>query len=204
MKLARTKDIEKHGLRMLVFDYMSATDFENQLCTNDYNTRRHLLETIFNENSYNHTYFNLLPVLYKGKDITKINEFLEEQTSKGEEGIMINICSALYDFKRTSNLLKVKKMQTFDLQVIGFEEGTNSNKGTLGALLVKYKDGNVVKVGSGFEKELRDDIWNNQKDWLGRIVEIQYFEETENANGGKSLRFPVYKDYRTDKTEADF
>ena len=47
-------------------------------------------------------------------------------------------------------------------------------------------------------------FWNNQKEWLGRIVEVQYFEETENADGNKSLRFPVYKDYRTDKTEADF
>jgi len=99
---------------------------------------------------------------------------------------------------------KLEKWQTMDLQVIDIEEGTNSNKGVLGALLVRYKDGNVVKVGSGYSKELRSEIWNNKEKWLGAIIEVQYFEETENDNGGKSLRFPVFKDIRTDKDVADY
>ncbi len=202
MKLSRTKELEKHGLKMLVFDYMPIANFKAQKCPIDYSTRRAQLSAIFDLNCFK--YFELLPILYKGTDTSKIIEILNEQVSKGEEGIMLNICNAPYDFKRTNNLLKCKKMQTLDLEVIGFEEGTNSNKGTLGALLVRYKDNNIVKVGSGFEKELRDEIWLNQAKWLGRIVEVQYFEETTNANGGKSIRFPVYKDYRTDKTEADY
>jgi DNA ligase-1 len=39
---------------------------------------------------------------------------------------------------------------------------------------------------------------------IGKIIEVQYFEETTNADGGISLRFPVFKDVRTDKLEADF
>jgi DNA ligase-1 len=39
---------------------------------------------------------------------------------------------------------------------------------------------------------------------IGKIVEVQYFEETSNADGGLSLRFPVFKDFRPDKLEADF
>ena len=35
------------------------------------------------------------------------------------------------------------------------------------------------------------------------MVEIQYFELSENQNGGKSLRFPVFKDFRFDKTPDD-
>ena len=202
MKLSRTKELEKHGLKMLVFDYMPIANFKAQKCPIDYSTRRAQLSAIFDLNCFK--YFELLPILYKGTDTSKIVEILNEQVAAKNEGIMINICNAPYDFKRTNNLLKCKKMQTLDLEVIGFEEGTNSNKGTLGALLVRYKDNNIVKVGSGFEKELRDEIWLNQAKWLGRIVEVQYFEETTNANGGKSIRFPVYKDYRTDKTEADY
>ena len=71
-------------------------------------------------------------------------------------------------------------------------------------MLVKYKDENIIKVGSGFEKELRSEIWNNKKDWLDTIIEVQFFEETENANGGKSLRFPVYKGRRLDKNIPDY
>jgi hypothetical protein len=69
---------------------------------------------------------------------------------------------------------------------------------------LKYKDGNVVKVGSGFSDELRKEVWQNQDKYLGAICEVKYFEETSNADGGLSLRFPIFKDFRSDKTEADF
>jgi DNA ligase-1 len=103
--------------------------------------------------------------------------------------------------------MKVKKMNTVDLEIVGFEEGSGRLAGTLGAIHVRYKDGNIVKVGSGFSDELRKLIWKNawlEQTDLGKIVEIQYFEETTNADGGISLRFPVFKDFRPDKTEADF
>ena len=61
-----------------------------------------------------------------------------------------------------------------------------------------------MKVGSGFSDELRRQIWTHEVMIVGKIVEIQYFEETTNADGGISLRFPVFKDFRPDKTEADF
>ena len=89
-------------------------------------------------------------------------------------------------------------MNDLDLKCIGFEEGTNRHAGRLGALLVDYK-GYTVKVGIGFSDELREEIWNNKDSWLGRTIVVQYFEETQNQQGGISLRFPVYIDYRTDK-----
>lgn len=203
MKIVRqTTNPEKHGIKMLVFDCMTAEEFKNQYCPNDYTVRRANAELLFNQIDFQ--YFELLPILYRGSDTSKITELLEEEVANGEEGIMINICDALYEFKRTNSLLKVKKMQTMDLEIIGFEEGTGRLVGTLGAILVRYKDGNVVKVGSGFSDEIRTLIWTEPSDFLGKIVEIQYFEETTNADGGKSLRFPIFKDFRPDKTEADY
>ena len=35
----------------------------------------------------------------------------------------------------------------------------------------------------------------------GKIVEVQYFEITKDKTGTESLRFPVFKHLRTDKTE---
>lgn len=203
MKIVRqTTNPEKHGIKMLVFDYMTADEFKNQNCQNDYTVRRADAELLFHQ--IDCQYFELLPILYRGSDTSKITELLEEEVANGEEGIMINICDALYEFKRTNSLLKVKKMQTMDLEIIGFEEGEGRLAGTLGAILVRYKDGNVVKVGSGFSDEVRTLIWLEPSDFLGKIVEIQYFEETTNADGGKSLRFPIFKDFRPDKTEADY
>ena len=202
MKIVRTKDPEKHGIKMLVFDWMPADDFKRQQCDITYKYRRAELNRLFD--AYDLKYFELLPLLYVGEDTSKITEILEEETANGEEGIMINDYNALYEFKRTNSLLKVKKMQTMDLEIVDFEEGEGRLAGTLGAILVRYKNGNVVKVGSGFSDQLRKEIWRNRDAYLGVISEIQYFEETTNADGGESLRFPIFKDFRHDKMEADY
>ena len=201
MKITRA-DGEKHGVKMLVFDGMPVEDWKAQYCTLSWSSRRTILKTFFANDTY--VYFELLPVLYQGTDTSKITELLDAEIARKQEGVMINICDAKYDFKRTNSLLKVKKMNTLDLQIIGFEEGSGRLTGTLGAILVRYKDGNVVKVGSGFTDGLREEIWKNQGKYLDAICEISYFETSTNADGGESLRFPIFKDFRTDKTEADF
>lgn len=196
MKLARTKDTEKHGLRMVVFDYLPVIDFKNQSCKLDYNERRISLAKLFDFKHF--TYFYKLPLLYTGTDVSKIVELLDEQTAKGEEGIMINIVDDVYAFNRTNSLLKVKKFQDTELEVLDFEEGINKLSGTLGALVCKYKD-NICKVGSGFTDELRDAIWANKNEWLGKIITVKYFEESYDSKTGKpSLRFPIFLRVRED------
>lgn len=201
MKITRS-DGEKHGLKMLVFDAMTATEFKAQNCKFDYVTRRADAELMLTAHQF--TFFELLPILYIGNDTSKILELLDEAIANQEEGVMINICDAKYEFGRTWNLMKVKKMNTLDLEIIGFEEGEGRLAGTLGAILVRYKNNNIVKVGSGFSDDLREQIWEHQMHYSGKIVEIQYFEETTNADGGISLRFPVFKDFRPDKLTSDF
>ena len=201
MKITR-KDGPKHGIKMLVFDAMYADEFKAQYCPRTWEERRTSLQRLFDR--VQPAYFELLPVLYEGQDTSMITKLLDEAIANQEEGIMINIALAPYDFKRTNNLLKVKKMNTLDLEVVGYEEGSGRLTGTLGALHVRYKNGNIVKVGSGFSDRLRAELWRARGDYLGKIAEIQYFEETTNADGGISLRFPVFKDFRTDKTEADY
>jgi DNA ligase-1 len=201
MKITRA-DGEKHGVKMIVFDAMLAEEFRNQKCDRVWEERRSALNMIFGSREL--TYFELLPVLYQGEDTEMILKWLDAAIADQQEGIMINIALAPYEFKRTNYLLKVKKMSTLDLEIVGFEEGEGRLAGTLGAILVRYKDGNIVKVGSGFSDRLRIEIWGSRDEWLGNICEIQYFEETTNADGGKSLRFPVFKDYRPDKTTPDY
>lgn len=202
MKIVRTKDKEKHGIKMQVFDWMPADDFKRQQCDIPYRLRRASVDQMFD--MINFKYFELLPLLYVGSNTELIPTILDDEIANGEEGIMINIYDASYEFKRTNHLLKVKKMQTMDLEIIGFEEGEGRLARTLGAILVRYKNGNVVKVGSGFSDTLRKEIWQNRDSHLGAVCEIQYFEETTNADGGESLRFPVFKDFRPDKLEADY
>lgn len=201
MKQARTKETEKHNLKMMVFDYMSLSEFKAQKSVHIYKERRAELDKLFSKPL---EYFTLLPVLYQGTNTDKVLELLDNQVSKGEEGIMINLSNEYYKFGRSNTLLKVKKFKDADLRVVGFEPGINKYQNTLGALLLAYKNGNIVKCGSGFSDEQRDEIWNNQRNYLNTIVEIKYFEETNNANGGLSLRFPIFKDFRFDKSFPNY
>lgn len=202
MKIVRqTTNMEKHGIKMLVFDWMTAEDFKRQQCDVPYKFRRSELNMLFDK--YDFKYFDLLPILYIGNDTTQVVKLLEEETLNGEEGVMVNDYDAPYEFKRTNYLLKVKKFNSADLRVIGFEEGTGKYVGMLGALICDYKD-NVVRVGSGLTDNQRKEIWQNRFKYLDTIVEISYFEETKDSTGKKSLRFPTFKDFRPDKTEPNY
>lgn len=203
MKITRS-DGEKHGLKMKCFDMLSLNEWKSQDCTHNWGERRVALADMFFYAPHDPTYFELLPVLYQGTDTSKVIEYLEEAIANNEEGVMINICDAPYEFGRTWSLMKVKKMNTLDLQIVDFEEGSGRLAGTLGAIHVRYKNGNIVRVGSGFSDVLRSQIWADKEKYLYSICEIQYFEETTNADGGISLRFPVFKDFRPDKLTADF
>ena len=42
------------------------------------------------------------------------------------------------------------------------------------------------------EKDICE-FYKNPKKILGKIITVQYFEETKNQDGGISLRFPTFK-----------
>ena len=149
MKITRKRGI-KTGVKMLIFDIMPVQDFYLEHCNISYRDRRKLLADISQLPLLRH--FEVLPILYQGRDTSMIYKVLDEQVAKGEEGIMLNINSGLYQFTRTRELLKVKKMHDVDLEVIGLDSGSNSNENKLGAFIVAYK-GYKVRVGSGIDKE---------------------------------------------------
>lgn len=197
MKIVSTKDEEKHGVKYMLFDIIPLSEFDNKEGKMKYSDRRAWLNTIKESR-----FINVAPILYKGTDIDEVLKVLDECRGNGAEGCMINTDKP-YEFKRSKVLQKLKVMSTCDLRVIGFEEGDGKLKGTLGKIICNYK-GFDLGVGSGFSEAMRDEIWNNQDKYLGKISEIQYFEQTNNDEGGLSLRFPVFKQWRFDKEEESY
>lgn len=194
------KDGIKKGLSLHVFDIVPTEEFFKGESKDTYVNRREDMNTYFNKEEFSH--LDLIPVLYFGDDVNKITEIANEQISNGEEGIMINL-NDTYKTRRHPGILKVKEFFTDDLLVTGIFEGTGKYEGTLGGVYVDYK-GNEVKVGSGFNDSDRDRFFNNPDLIVGKVIEVQYFEETTNSkDDGLSLRFPVYKTVKTDKTAED-
>lgn len=203
VQIVNSKSEDKKDIIFNIFDYLPIKEFYKGKSENPCSIRKALIEE--NYRVLKPKFWKPVPILYKGeynKDI--VQEKLNEQIALEHEGIMVNIAGAVYEAKRTKNILKVKAMQDCDLKIIGFEEGTGKNKGTLGAIIVNYK-GFEVRVGSGFTDQDRDYFWNNQKELLGRVITVQYFEETTNKKDNSlSLRFPVYLDLREEGKEVSY
>lgn len=196
------KNGTKTGLAFKVFDLIPIDEFYSGESTLKYLNRRADMDTFFDKEDYEH--LSLVPALYIGDDTNIISTIMLDQTGAGEEGIMINL-DETYKTKRHPGILKVKEFFTDDLLVTDIYEGGKGTKyaNTLGGVYVDYK-GSKVGVGSGFSDEERDLFFNDPESIIGRIVEVQYFEETTNSkNEEVSLRFPVYKGIREDKSEDD-
>jgi DNA ligase-1 len=109
---------------------------------------------------------------------------------QGREGIVYKYINYVFERKRSNLWLRVKKQETVDLPVIGFEYGTGKNKNVVGALICVY-NGIEVKVGSGLSDEDRKEFLQN----LPKVIEVEYTNITKDG----SLRNPVFKRVRDDK-----
>lgn len=211
-KRVKNKNSVKTGIHYVVFDLLKYDEFINQKCLYTYEERLMSLKLIdayfvkqeIKDDKNALVNVKIIPTIcFEDGDIQGLVKLLDFYREKGAEGLMVNLADAPYEFKRSKNILKVKVMQTMDLRIVGFEEGTGRNKGRLGALLVDYK-GNTVGVGSGFTDFDRTFIWKNQHLYFGRVAEIQYFEITKNKEGIESLRFPVFKTLREVGKEVSY
>lgn len=121
------------------------------------------------------------------------DEYARAKDSKWE-GLMIRK-DVKFEGKRTDNLLKIKGFEDGEYKIIGYELGDFRYKSetlhnVLASVTIDYK-GNEVKVGSGWSLEERKALAKNPEVLIGRTLKIKYFEETKNAKGGVSLRFPT-------------
>lgn len=142
------------------------------------------------------------------KDEEHFQRLLSGARERGWEGIMLRK-DALYKGCRSRDLLKVKEMQDLEAKVIGIEtgkmrvvrEGKEIEIDVMTKAIIEYK-GNKVGIGSGWCEWDRRQFFVRPQDIVGKIVTVQYFEETRNKNGSYSLRFPVVKTVHGAKREV--
>jgi len=130
------------------------------------------------------------------KDIEAMYAAFDKILAAGFEGLMLKTPDHYYQRgKRTYDWMKVKNVLDADLHIEGFFEGQGKYEGQLGGVIVLVNNGVEVRVGSGFSDQERVDIWNNKEVYLGKVIEVQYHEETPDG----SLRHPRFKRFRGDK-----
>jgi len=117
--------------------------------------------------------------------ITKaeIPEKLAAVIAKGGEGLMLRKPDSLYEYKRTSSLLKVKEMHDAEAVVIGYEDGTGKYRDMCGSLVCEYR-GKMFKCGSGLTDKQR-----TNPPRIGSMITFGYFE----IGSTGVPRFPTFK-----------
>ena len=197
-KIVNSNSIDKQGLEFVIFDIVPIEEYNNKKSTMKYIDRIKLLDEKI---GCGNKYVRQVERFMITDNVEDIYKLLDKVVAEQKEGIMLNYLNSMYEFKRTKQLLKVKKMHTVDLRCLRIDEGDGRNKGKLGAIIVNYK-GYEVSVGSGFSDEQRSYYWENPNEIVGKICEIQFFEESKNEKGGLSLRFPIFKWVREKDEES--
>jgi len=190
----RKEDVDTSSTYLALFDYLPTKEWNERKpkmsCSDRY-------EELLDRLADSEVDLNVLVPVERSivsADYESIKECHDDYVSHGYEGAMIKDPSAPYKFGRGWEVMKFKAFHDVDLPIKTFEEGTGKHAGKLGAIVVDYK-GVTVKVGSGFSDELREQIWDDQQSFIGRIVEIRYQEITPDG----SLRFPTFVCFRNDR-----
>lgn len=136
----------------------------------------------------------------------------------GFEGIMIRSPNRGYKFGRSTlreqGLIKIKRFTDEEAEIIGFvalERNMNeqvqnpfglakrsshkANKipdNLLGKLLVRNDRWGEFAVGSGFDLAMREEIWNNQEKYLGRLITYKF----QRHGCIEKPRSPIFKGFR--------
>ena len=197
----RKEGAQTQDAYLAVFDVLSYDEFVAGEAQRSATERRHMLEAVS-------TMFDdcvrivdaTLIDLDTEQGQAQFQSMNKQALELGYEGIMIKPAHEVYKCKRSHAWLKIKPFIEVTLKVVALEEGTGKNKGGLGALVVEGDDDGKffhLNVGSGLTDENREQIWANQENVVGQLVEIRADAVTiSQDNHAFSLRFPRFKTFR--------
>jgi DNA ligase-1 len=204
MKEIRRKDhtIEKPMYK--IFDYLHIKEFENEVSEMPLSFRLEQMKAVMG--TYHGDMIQVLPQARVPSE-DHLQKGLEAAAKNGWEGLMIRK-DVLYEGKRSNNLLKLKKFFDNEYEVMDIVIGKmrfaygdiEVEEDVMTKAVIKHK-GFDVGVGSGWKIEERRRFKLHPEEIIGKIITVQYFEETQNQDGGLSLRFPTVKVVHGDTRE---
>lgn len=206
MKEIRKKNHQMKSPRYILFDCLTLDEFLKRESDRTFSERLNDLEQIRAKAAAIPEIQVIEQLVYTPERLTEMNNLAEQ---KGWEGLIVRK-DVKYEGKRTKHILKVKKFQTEEYRVVDIETGPfqahNPDTGltetidTMVSVTILHKN-YPVSVGSGFSVAERKKFYDDPDLIKGKIISVQYFEETTDQSGGLSLRFPTFKGlYGTTRT----
>lgn len=203
-EIGRKDHTIKNGL-FQIFDFIPSDMFQRgEALSGTFSQRQLALESLLLGKTLHYLdYLSQTPVF----SFEELDALTLKASEKGWEGLMLRKNST-YKGKRSNDILKVKTFFDSEYKVVDtffgplryIKEGVEVEEEMLSGVAIEHK-GNIVRVGSGFTIDQRKHLFQNPQDILGKIITVQYFEESQNQNGEYSLRFPVIKIIHGNKRE---
>lgn len=183
-------------LKYSTYDCLKLEDWDNQICKVEYQKRMQRLRSVINGIADHKKIIDTpTDLVNTSKEAVEI---YKEYLKKGYEGAMLKDPIGLYKWKRVTiksgEMLKLKPFKSVDLKIKEIYAGEGNFKGMAGGVTVDY-NGVTCSCGSGFTLAIRKKMAQSPNNFIGKTIEIKYFEETEDG----SLRFPTFVRFREDK-----
>jgi len=196
IKEIKRKDHTIENPFFYMFDILTLEEFVNKEGTTSFSIRNVQLDNLFFEREFKNIGYLEQKLLIDERMLTYYIGLAKENAW---EGLMLRK-DAPYQGKRSNDVLKVKQFYDAEYVVIDVQngpfrvivDGKEVEEDVMRNIVIEHK-GYRVDVGSGFSLEQRRLYKENPDAILGKQVTIQYFEESQNQNGGISLRFPTIK-----------
>ncbi len=205
MKQLRRKDHQIENPAYMIFDMLHKPVFEVKKGGEELGSRLQKLRSFL---TGRHITDDILRYTeqYQITDDEHLETWVKLAGDNNWEGVMLRK-NVAYEGKRTKNLVKVKQFHDAEYKVLDYDcddhevvrDGKSETIKMLAQVWIEHK-GHRVKVGSGWSQEQRLQYMDGSI--VGKIITVQYFEETTNDKGGISLRFPTVKVVHGNKREV--
>jgi len=115
--------------------------------------------------------------------LAMLEQTMDYIVENGGEGLMLRKPGSLYEHRRSSTLLKYKRMLDAEAVVVGYQPGEGRHTGSMGALHCVLPSGKNFKVGTGFS-----DAERANPPPIGCTISFKYQELTKSG----TPRFPAF------------
>ena len=116
-----------------------------------------------------------------------VKKYHDQFVKEGYEGIMIRNKKGEYGInKRSKHLQKFKEFYDQEFQIVGYEEGTGNDAGTV-IWVCMTENGDLFKARPRGTREERTEYFQKGDDFIGATLTVRYFEMTDDG----IPRFPV-------------
>jgi len=126
-----------------------------------------------------------------------INRIYDNYVVDGGEGVILKNPKGLYVMRKrpAKTWYKIKKFDSFDGKIVGYDEGLGKYDGQIGALVIETPQGVLVRC-SGMDDATRQYMTKYWSKYYGHMAEIKYFGRVGSV--GKGYRHPQFLRMRPD------